>query len=92
MRLAVIGSRGFDKYTKLKEAIDQIEGVSVVISGGAKGADSLAERWAKEKGIETVIHKPDWAMYARGAGVVRNELIVELSIVVSRLGTGFRNE
>lgn len=77
MKVAVVGSRGFDDYEKLKQTLDQIPSIMRIISGGAKGADSLAEQWAKEKGIETVVYKPDWGKYGRGAGVVRNRLIIE---------------
>jgi hypothetical protein len=77
MKIAVIGSRSFTDYELLKKTLNEITGITKVISGGAKGADSLAEQWAKEKQIETVIYKPDWAKYGRGAGVVRNRLIIE---------------
>ncbi len=77
MKIAVIGSRNFADYELLKKTLSEITGITKVISGGAKGADSLAEQWAKENQIETVIYKPDWAKYGRGAGVVRNRLIIE---------------
>ena len=77
MKIAVIGSRNFADYELLKKTLNEITGITKVISGGAKGADSLAEQWAKENQIETVIYKPDWAKYGRGAGVVRNRLIIE---------------
>jgi predicted Rossmann fold nucleotide-binding protein DprA/Smf involved in DNA uptake len=76
MKIAVIGSRDFADYAKLSQVLNEQPGVTKIISGGAKGADSLAEQWAKEKGIETVVYKPDWAKYGRGAGVVRNRLII----------------
>lgn len=75
MRLAVVGSRGFDDYEYLAELLDTIHvfsSVTLVVSGGADGADSLAERWAKENNIETLIIKPDWEQYGKRAGYVRN--------------------
>jgi hypothetical protein len=77
MKVAVVGSRNFNDYEKLKQTLDQTPDITRIISGGAKGADALAEQWAKEKGIEIVVYKPDWAKYGRGAGVVRNRLIIE---------------
>jgi hypothetical protein len=77
MKIAVIGSRTFDDYGLLRKTLDAIPDISSIISGGAKGADSLAEQWAKEKGIGTVVFKPEWAKYGMGAGVVRNRLIIE---------------
>ena len=75
--MAVIGSRNFSNYELLQKTLDEIPGIKKVISGGAAGADSLAEQWAKEHSVDTVIYKPDWAKYGRGAGVVRNRLIIE---------------
>ena len=77
MKVAVIGSRSFTNYELLKKTLDELTGIEKIISGGAAGADSLAEQWARENNIETVIYKPDWAKYGRGAGVVRNRLIIE---------------
>ena len=43
----------------------------------AKGADSLAELYAKENDIPVEIFLPDWKKYGRAAGPVRNKLIIE---------------
>jgi len=78
MRIAVIGSRTFDDYEKLCQVMDELPSkVTLVVSGGAKGADSLGEKWAKENGVELKVFKPDWTKYGKGAGVVRNRQIVD---------------
>jgi hypothetical protein len=85
MKLAVVGSRGFNDYEKLKSNLDIIHKVKIVtcvISGGAYGADSLAEKWAKENNIETLIFYPDWDKYGKSAGYIRNEEIVKASDAV----------
>ena len=48
-----------------------------VISGGARGADTLAEKFADEFNFEKIIFKPDWDLYGRRAGFVRNVKIVD---------------
>ena len=48
-----------------------------IISGGAKGADTLGERFAKDFNLDTLIFKPDWNMYGKSAGFIRNRKIVE---------------
>ena len=48
-----------------------------IISGGAKGADTLGERFAKDFNLDTLIFKPDWSMYGKSAGFIRNRKIVE---------------
>jgi hypothetical protein len=76
MKLAIVGSRTFDDYEMAKAALKDLV-ITEIVSGGAKGADALAERYAKENNIPVKIFKPDWAKYGRGAGPVRNKLIVE---------------
>lgn len=76
MKIAVIGSRTFDNYCLLEKELNDFD-INKIISGGAKGADSLAEIYAKDKKIETLIFKPDWKRYGRGAGFIRNKLIIE---------------
>ena len=76
MRIAIIGSRGFNDYELVKTTLEKYEDVSLVVSGGAKGADLLGERWAKEKGIPTKIFIPDWDKHGKSAGYIRNKDIV----------------
>ena len=78
MKLAVIGSRSFDNYTLLCGVLaPYLPSITVIISGAAKGADSLAKRWALEhqKPLTEII--PDWKQYGRAAGPKRNTLIVD---------------
>jgi hypothetical protein len=52
------------------------------LNGGAKGADSYGEYYAKERGIPVTIFLPDWNTYGKKAGYIRNKLIVESSDLV----------
>lgn len=76
MRVAVIGSRGFNDYEKVKETLSKIN-ITLLVSGGAKGADLLGERYAKENNIETKIFIPDWDKHGKKAGFLRNTDIIE---------------
>jgi len=79
-RIAVVGSRSFRNYAQLCSALDSIlyRGDSIV-SGGAIGADSMAQRYAKDRGFRIDIIYPDYAHYGRGAAFIRNKEIVEHS-------------
>ncbi len=79
MRVAVVGSRGIDNID-LSVYIDEIP--DLIVSGGAKGMDQVAERWAKIKGIETLIFKPEYEKFGRGAPLRRNATIVDNSDIV----------
>lgn len=83
MNVAVIGSRSFKNFELLKNTLSKIE-ISLIISGGADGADSLAERYAREQSIPTKIFLPDWKKYGKSAGMIRNtDIINEADIVVA---------
>lgn len=78
MKVAIVGSRSFDNYELLKQTIEKLDfSVTQIISGGAKGADSLAEQLAKEFDIPIIIHRPEWSKYGKAAGVVRNKQIID---------------
>ncbi|MBV5330762.1 MAG: DUF2493 domain-containing protein [Chlorobium sp.] len=76
MKTAVVGSRNFQDFALLKQILEEYE-ISVIVSGGAKGADALGEKYAHENQIPTMIFKPDWKRLGRGAGPARNKTIVE---------------
>jgi len=76
MKVAVVGSRTFIDYTLLKSILDKID-IDLIISGGARGADKLAERYALEKKIETKIFYPEWDKFGKAAGFIRNRDIVQ---------------
>lgn len=72
----VVGSRSFEDYGLLSRKLDKIlsnhKDVTIV-SGGARGADTLAERYAKEHGYGLRIFYPDWDRFGKSAGYRRNE-------------------
>ena len=76
--LLVVGSRSLTIYSLIENYLDKLvaERLSdydiVVVSGGAKGVDTLAERWADNKGYEKVIMLADWEKEGRSAGFKRN--------------------
>lgn len=75
-KIAVIGSRTFANYAHLAEVLLPLQPF-ILISGGAQGADRLAEQFADQYQLEKVIFKAEWSKYGRGAGPVRNKLIME---------------
>ena len=79
-RLGIVGSRDFINYRQLQRYLDQIcERGDTLVSGGAAGADSLAQRYAKERGLSILIIYPDYKHQGRGATFARNRTIVENS-------------
>ncbi len=78
MRIAVIGSRNFTNWELLEQKLNDFKfPITQIISGGARGADKLAEKYAKIKNIPIKVYIPDWEKYGKGAGFIRNTQIVE---------------
>lgn len=75
MKLLVCGGRDFTNYKLLSEKIEKItinHTIDTLISGCAKGADSLTLQWAQEKKIKVNTFPAKWDKYGRGAGFIRN--------------------
>lgn len=85
MRLAIIGGRDFNGYSLLLDyltsfffnSLPQEFRFETIISGGAKGADSLGERFAHDYKLGLEIYKSEWGKYGKSAGFRRNQTIVD---------------
>lgn len=87
LRIGMVGSRGFDDYevvlATLRSYIRNYPNTDIeVVSGGARGADTLSDKASQELGVPTKIYLPDWDRYGRGAGFVRNTYIAEDSDIL----------
>lgn len=77
-KVIVAGGRDFSNYALLKSRLDYAlqnkvsEGVTIV-SGAARGADSLGERYAKERGYTIDSHPAKWDEFGKSAGYIRNK-------------------
>jgi hypothetical protein len=79
-KVIVAGGRDFDNYDLLVEKLDALlknkEEVEIV-SGNARGADYLGEKYAKEKGYQIKDFPADWEKYKKAAGPIRNKEMSE---------------
>ncbi|MEM6359971.1 MAG: SLOG family protein [Bacteroidota bacterium] len=81
MKLMITGSRkatGPEHKAALKAAIEKHgKGATLILHGGAKGADTLAEELAQEMGLPTEVIKPDYQNHHyKAAPLKRNTLLV----------------
>jgi len=81
MKIGVVGSRTFNDYDLMCEVLSSC-GQFTLVSGGAAGADFLAEKYADEFKLDKIIHIPKWEEHGRSAGFIRNALIVGDSDIV----------
>lgn len=82
MRLAIVGSRGFTNYNLMLDIIryhfmgtTRIPSLTI-ISGGARGADTLADEACNYFGLDIQIFYPNWEEEGKSAGLNRNTQIV----------------
>jgi predicted Rossmann fold nucleotide-binding protein DprA/Smf involved in DNA uptake len=58
--LGIVGARTFTDYSRMerfiREVINEHGLPGQVVSGGARGADSLANTWAMSRGIPMITH------------------------------------
>jgi len=83
LRIAIVGSRTFTNKSYFEEKVLELiepfikQGITIeVVSGGAKGTDTLAEQFAKDKGFLFKCFPADWETFGRSAGVRRNKEII----------------
>ncbi len=77
-KLAIVGGRDFDNYKLLDEQVTLLapSNTTSIVSGGARGADSLAQWYAINHGLEIIVYQADWDLHGKSAGCRRNILIV----------------
>lgn len=91
VRLAIVGGRDFSDYPYMQECLRKLQQentVLQVVSGGARGADSLGERYADENGIPKHIFQAEWDKYGRSAGFRRNRDIVDACDMIAAFWDG----
>lgn len=77
-RVIVAGSRHYADYSQLRGVCDNLLADKsrthriVIVSGGAQGADSLGEDYARERGYSLKRYSAQWDKYGRAAGPIRN--------------------
>ena len=72
MKLAIVGSRNITEFD-IAQYIPK--GVTEIVSGGAKGVDTLAKQYALANNIKYTEFLPDYAKYKKGAPLKRNKEI-----------------
>ena len=78
MKTIIAGSRGFTNYQLLIETMRALDWeVSEIVSGGARGADTLGEKYASTHGIPLRVFPAAWETWGRSAGYVRNQQMAD---------------
>lgn len=84
-KVIIAGSRGFSNYKLLREKCNEYlrekrkEYNIIIISGGARGADTLGEKYAKDEGFSLEVFPANWNKFGKAAGFKRNEQMAEVA-------------
>ena len=80
MKVLVCGGRDFQDEALLRATLDELHSsyrFKLLITGGARGADALANAWAVHRGIKNIIYVADWVNHGPAAGPIRNKRMLE---------------
>ena len=76
MKILIAGSRSISEFDLAPYIPAETD---TIISGGAAGIDTLAERYADEHFLNKVIVRPQYERYGRAAPLKRNEQMVDMA-------------
>ena len=99
MRVLVCGGRNFSDYDTVAEwliyFLKQYAAMplhTTIISGHARGADKLGERFAKDNECNLLTFPADWDKYKKAAGHIRNQQMLDEGkpdlVIAFKGGTG----
>jgi hypothetical protein len=80
MILLVCGGCDYFDRAKAFMALDRahaVKPITMVIQGGAHGADALAKEWAQTRGVPQIEFAANWKKLGRRAGPMRNKAMLE---------------
>ena len=80
MRVLVCGGRDFNNPDWLSCTLGELSRGAkwtVLINGGARGADRQAQEWALANGIHVETYDADWHAHGRAAGPIRNQRMLD---------------
>ena len=84
MRVIVCGGRDYQDEKHVFEVLNDLDKhhkISIIVTGGARGADSLAQYWAHSKGIPVKTYYANWNALGKAAGPIRNQRMIDESHV-----------
>ena len=81
MKVLVCGGRDFNDRKLLFKTLDDLyescSGIIEIVSGGARGADELAEKWSRSCQVKRTIYPAKWSLLGWKAGLARNHEMLD---------------
>jgi len=86
VNIAVVGSRNYINkqfiYKVLDKFISNLNLDVILVSGGARGVDTISKEYAISRNINIIEFKADWNKYGKSAGFIRNADIINKANIV----------
>lgn len=88
VKIIIAGGREFNDYELLKNTVDHMTSIIYpshdieIVTGGARGADALGQRYARDHYNIGIAHKrmdADWNQFGKSAGYIRNQEMADYS-------------
>lgn len=81
MRVVVTGSRDWTDQHAISWELEALPSGSVVIEGGARGADTIARKRALDLGLDVETYWANWIKHGGGrAGGIRNQRMLDTGV------------
>jgi hypothetical protein len=80
MKVLVCGGRYFLNMQMINDVLGAYHTevpITLLVEGGARGADRLARKWAAINNVQCVTYKADWDTFGKSAGPIRNIQMLE---------------
>lgn len=82
MNIAIVGSRDFPDWGMVTDYVDRLPKSWTIVSGAARGVDSVAAKAARLRGMAVKEFPAEWERLGRGAGEIRNTDIINAADLV----------
>ena len=96
-RVIIAGTRSFNDYELLRTSCNNLLSVKqrthtvVIISGTARGADQMGERYAHERGYDVQQFPANWERDGKAAGFIRNRQMADVADALIAFWDGMSN-
>ena len=81
MKILCSGDRNWGNRLSILRALSSLFTTNpqdvTIIHGGASGADSICDEFAKKLGYNVKEYKPYWRRFGKGAGPIRNQFMID---------------
>ena len=72
MKVLVCGDRNWSEEAPIRRELEKLPSGTMIIHGAARGADTLAEKVARDLGLPFMFFPAQWELFGKAAGPIRN--------------------